>query len=218
MRNHANQEEWKETAIAAYGLADTARLLGLTYHLVVTNVPYLGREKQTPQLRQFCEKYNPLSKHDLATVFLERVLNLCAPSGDAFLVLPQYWLFLARYRNLRKELLQKYNWRILATLGPGAFETISGEVVNTCLISLGQCTTRTLYTEFLWIDATKGPTRISKERLLRAEIIATLSQKETARESRFRDWLPVGTWSTFTRKICVLLSRLGNERQRAVRV
>ena len=53
LRNHAGQEEWKETAIAAYGLADTARLLGLTYHLVVTNVPYLGREKQAPRLRQF---------------------------------------------------------------------------------------------------------------------------------------------------------------------
>ena len=178
LRNHAGQEEWKETAIAAYGLADTARLLGLTYHLVVTNVPYLGREKQAPRLRQFCEKYNPLSKHDLATVFLERVLKLCAQSGDALLVLPQYWLFLARYRRLRKELLQKYNWRILATLGPGAFETISGEVVNTCLISIGQCPTRTPYTEFSWIDATKGPTRIGKERLLRAESIVSLSQTE----------------------------------------
>ena len=178
LRDPAGKDEWKETAIAAYGLADTARLLALTYHLVLTNVPYLGREKQILRLRQYCQKYSPLSKHDLATVFLERILKLCATGGDAILVLPQYWLFLTRYRRFREKLLEKCNWRLLATLGPGAFETISGEVVNTCLISLGHSPTRTPYPEFSWIDATKGSTRESKERLLRAETVVSLSQAE----------------------------------------
>ena len=136
LRDPAGKDEWKETAIAAYGLADTARLLALTYHLVLTNVPYLGREKQIPRLRQYCQKYSPLSKHDLATVFLERILKLCTTGGDAILVLPQYWLFLARYRRLREKLLEKCNWRLLATLGPGAFETISGEVVRRVAVTL----------------------------------------------------------------------------------
>lgn len=43
LREHAGDEDWEETAIAARGLAEAARLLGAHYHLVVTNVPYLAR-------------------------------------------------------------------------------------------------------------------------------------------------------------------------------
>ena len=178
LREHAGEEEWEETAIAARGLADTASLLTRTYHLVLTNVPYLGREKHIPCLRSFCEEHYPLSKYDLATVFVERILRLCASGGDAVLVLPQYWLFLARYRRLRKSLLEKCNWRLLATLGPGAFETISGEVVNTCLIFVGRSPARTPNPAFSWIDATKGLNRESKEKLLRTETVLSLSQAE----------------------------------------
>ena len=178
LRKHAGEEECEETAIAAYGLADTARLLARTYHLVLTNVPYLGREKHIPCLRAFCGDSYPLSKHDLATVFVERILRLCASGGDAILVLPQYWLFLARYRRFRKLLLEKYNWGLLATLGPRAFETISGEVVNTCLISVRRSPARTPNQVFSWIDATKGPNRESKENLLRTKTVLSLSQVE----------------------------------------
>ena len=178
LREHAGEGEWEETAIAASGLADTARLLARTYHAVLTNVPYLGREKHTHRLRAFCEKNYPLSKHDLATVFVERILRLCATGGDAILVLPQYWLFLARYRGLRQRLLEKRSWRLLATLGPGAFETISGEVVNTCLISVGRTPARTPIPAFSWIDATKGPNRESKETLLLTETVLSLLQAE----------------------------------------
>ena len=178
LREHAGEEEWEETAIAAYGLADTARLLSRTYHAILTNVPYLGREKHTPRLRAFCEKNYSLSKHDLATVFVERILRLCASGGDAILVLPQYWLFLARYRGFRRGLLKQCSWHLLATLGPGAFETISGEVVKTCLISIGRSPPTMPEPEFSWIDATKGSNREGKETLLRTETVLSLSQAE----------------------------------------
>ena len=48
LREHAGDEEWEETAIAARGLAEAARFLDAQYHLVVTNVPYLARGKQSP--------------------------------------------------------------------------------------------------------------------------------------------------------------------------
>lgn len=176
LRNHAGEEEWEETAIAAYGLTDTARLLAGTYHIVLTNVPYLGREKHTPLLRAFCEQNYPLSKHDLATVFAERNLSLCAKGGYALLVLPQYWLFLARYRKLRQRLLERQSWHLLATLGPGAFETIAGEVVNTCLIFIESPTANSPSPAFSWIDATKGTNNENKETLLRTGKLHQLSQ------------------------------------------
>jgi len=176
LRKGKGPDDTEETVIAALGLAETARLLSGRYHAVLTNVPYLGREKHTPHLRTFCQNYFPLSKHDLATVFLERILGLCGSCGEALLVLPQYWLFLARYKGLRRNLLQEHTWHLLATLGPGAFESISGEVVNTCLVAINRSTTEGRDHRFSWIDATKTKSRGSKEVLLRSVETICLSQ------------------------------------------
>ncbi|MCK4830179.1 SAM-dependent DNA methyltransferase, partial [bacterium] len=48
-------------------------------------------------------------------------------------VILQYWLFLATYKKLRKKLFKSKCWKFLAQLGDGAFETISGAVVNVAL-------------------------------------------------------------------------------------
>ena len=51
-------------------------------------------------------------------------------------VMPQNWLFLWSYRTQRERFLRELSWRLLARLGPGAFETIYGEVVNAVLLTL----------------------------------------------------------------------------------
>ena len=131
-------DEGREAAIAAQGVAQAAELLAGQYHLVVTNVPYLARGKQREKLRKFCADHHPAAKNDLATVFLERCLALCTQGGTASLVLPQNWLFLTSYRKLREKLLTNETWNLIAWLGPGAFETISGEVVKVALLTLSR--------------------------------------------------------------------------------
>ena len=103
LREHDGEEDRIETVIAATSLADTARMLTGTYHAVLTNVPYLGREKHTCLLRSFCESNYPLSKHDLATVFVERILALCDTGGDAILVLPNTGSFFPVTRGSGKD-------------------------------------------------------------------------------------------------------------------
>ena len=132
-------DEQIERAVTAQGMARAAELLTGRYTLIITNVPYLARGKQGERLRAFCELQYPAAKNDLATVFLERCLDLCMEGGTASLVLPQNWLFLTSYRKLRKELLKANTWHLLARLGPGAFETISGEVVKATLLALSRC-------------------------------------------------------------------------------
>ena len=129
-------EERREAAIAAQGLAKATEMLAASYHLVVTNVPYLVRGKQDERLRDFCDRHYPTAMRDLATVFLERCLSLCSDGGTASLVLPQKWLFLNSYRRLREGLLRTQIWNLLAWLGTSAFATISGEVVNAILLTL----------------------------------------------------------------------------------
>jgi len=99
-------DEQTEHAVAARGMARAAELLAGRYHLVITNVPYLARGRQGETLRAFCRRHYPDAKNDLATVFLERCLELCVEGGAASLVLPQNWLFLTGYRILREKLLK----------------------------------------------------------------------------------------------------------------
>lgn len=125
-----------ERAVAAAGMIKAAELLGGEYTLVITNVPYLTANKQDETLKRHLEQYYPEGKADLATAFVERCLEFCAKDGATALVVPQNWLFLSRYTKLRESLLRQWTWNIIARLGPGAFETISGHVVNVTLLTM----------------------------------------------------------------------------------
>ena len=131
-------ETQQEVVVAAQGLANAASLLAGRYHWVITNVPYLARGKQSERLRDFCQKHYSAAKNDLATVFLERCLEFCIDGGTSSVVLPQNWLFLTSYKKFREKLLKNDTWHLIARLGPGAFETISGEVVKAILISISR--------------------------------------------------------------------------------
>lgn len=118
---------------AVEGIVSAARLLARKYTLVATNVPYLVIGKQSDVLKAFCNYHYHLSKNELATVFIERCLTFCTVGGSSAIVTPQSWLFLGTYKKIRAKLLETFSWNIIAKLGPRAFETISGEVVNVAL-------------------------------------------------------------------------------------
>lgn len=55
-KNKDGEERW-DSALSALGLLDAARLLDDQYHLVITNVPYLARGKQSEVLKLYCETH-----------------------------------------------------------------------------------------------------------------------------------------------------------------
>lgn len=132
------QDDSWDLAITARGLLDAARVLDGRYDLVVTNVPYLTRSRQAPELRDYCESFFPHAKNDLANVFLERCLELCKEVGVAQVVMTQNWMFLGAYRAQREQLLRNTKWRLLVLLGGGgdAFENGPGNITNICLIGI----------------------------------------------------------------------------------
>ena len=175
-----------EAAVAAQGLASAAALLGKQYTIAITNVPYLARGKQGDALREFCENHYPEAKNDLATVFLERCLGLCATGGTASIVLPQNWLFLTRYKKFREKLLKQHVWHTVARLGAGAFATISGEVVKAILLSLSRGKASMPVGGFMGekpkahflrgLDVSEAPTAQDKADALRVEAVQSVEQ------------------------------------------
>jgi len=120
--------------IAAEGVAKAVHLLAGKYTLVVTNVPYLMRGKQEETLRDFCNIHYPLTKSDLSTVFVERCLEFSTEHCTTALVTPQSWLYQHTYSNMREQILKNKEFSFIARLGPSAFETIGGAVVNVILV------------------------------------------------------------------------------------
>ncbi len=172
-----SQDDGWDLALTAKGLLDAARLLGDRYHLVVTNVPYLARGKQNDLLKDYCVAHYPQAKNDLANVFLERCLELSRDHGAGVvqIVMPQNWLFLTSYKKQRESLLKSVQWNLLARLGPGAFETISGEVVQAILLT--QTRERAVEGfQMIGVDASASLSTQEKAECLRLEVMFMVSQ------------------------------------------
>lgn len=86
-------------------------------------------------LKEFCESQYSAAKSDLANVFLDRCLRLCTAAGVLQFVMPQTGSQ-TTYKHQRERLLRHVTWNLLVRLGPGAFETISGEVVKAILLTM----------------------------------------------------------------------------------
>jgi hypothetical protein len=128
-----------ELAVSAKGIATASQLLRADYVLVATNVPYLVAGKQDEVLKKYCADHHNDSKADLATAFLERCIQFSRPQcGTVAAVSPQSWLFLGTFRDFRAYLLQYVSLNQVVRLGPRAFDSISGEVVNVVLTTFSR--------------------------------------------------------------------------------
>ena len=163
-----------EMAVTARGLSKAAEILAGQFTLVATNVPYLGFRNQADDLRDFCHEHFSEAENDLATVFISRCFQLVEKCGSIAVVSPQNWLHQTRYKDFRRKLLDLGALNIIARLGAGAFETISGEVVKASLAVLhgaknGQTTTVTN------LDASVGKDFVGKAEYIRTADLEVIS-------------------------------------------
>jgi hypothetical protein len=162
-----------DPAAAAFGVRVDGVLKALNllarqdFHLVATNPPFLLASKAIPELRDFVAERYPDGKKDLATAFVLRGFRFLREGGLLAMVTPQNWLFLGSDRKLRESLLKTRRWLAVARFGPGAFETIGGEVVQVANVILAKQSPSS-EARFLGIDAS-APRRASEKAALLAE-------------------------------------------------
>ena len=104
-------------------LARAADFLSRTYSLVITNVPYLSRQKQATGLAAFLSQHHAAFDGDLATAIVDRCRQLCAPGGTYACVAPDKLLTAPSYAEARRLLLTADDLRYISLLGPRAFQT-----------------------------------------------------------------------------------------------
>lgn len=175
-RKTDGDEHWDST-LSALGLLDGARLLDDRYHLVVTNVPYLARGKQSDVLKTYCETHYPEAKNDLANVFLERCLELSRADGAGVvqIVMPQNWLFLTSYKRQRESLLRRVEFNLLILLGTKGFQTPMWDF-NVQLLTVTQVPAADSF-HLRGMDVSAPKTVQEKATLLRERGLVAVSQK-----------------------------------------
>lgn len=155
-------DEKSEMGVVALGISKAAQLLAEKYQWVITNVPYRSSNDLHDVIRNFAAIKYSHGATDLATVFLLRIFDYLASSGNCSLVIPQNWLVQPTYKDLRKHLLSHHGIRSIARLGPGAFQEITGEVVNVLLLSVD----KQIRNEFITLDCGRNSTYESKADIL----------------------------------------------------
>jgi hypothetical protein len=108
-----------------------ADVLAATYHVAVTNPPYMGSGNMEAVLANFAKSEYPLAKLDLYAMFIDRCFELVDSNGAVAMVTQDSWMFLGAYAKYRAWLLNRGSLATLAHLGTSAFDTIGGEVVST---------------------------------------------------------------------------------------
>lgn len=175
LENEADTDQIERGVMAA-GIAKAGQLLAKKYTLQITNVPYLSRGKQEKKIADFIEKYYPEAKGDLATVFLEKMLNSNTLAGISCSVIPQNWLFLTSYKKFREKLLKKETWSLVARLGAKGFQTPMWDF-NVMLISLAHKYPQ-VDQYLVGLDVSEATNASAKDEALKYAELKTVNQNE----------------------------------------
>ena len=172
----ADTNETREMAVTTQGMGQAVAILTSWYSLTITNVPYLKAGNHSSIIKNYCEQTYPEAKYDLATVFIDRIRRFGTSGQASAIITQQYWLFLKYYEAFRKKYLDSLSMNCLAILGPGAFDAISGEIVNICL-QIATNEKSNCDHKFIGLDVSSSPAPLGKATLLRSNELVERNQQ-----------------------------------------
>ena len=114
----------------ALGLFD---LLSMRYDVVAANPPYMGSSNMGPVVHRYVEAHYAAGSRDLYAAFILRCGALLSTGGTSAMVTQRSYLTNTDYDDLRSYLLTERAPELVADLGTGAFEELSGEKVSVAL-------------------------------------------------------------------------------------
>lgn len=118
-------------------LIHQAEILSRKYTIAVTNPPYMN--KYDAKLKVYVNANYADSKSDLATIFVEVLLNHITENGFIGMVTPDSWMFLSGHSKLRERLVNETHISSMIHLGNGAFPDV---VVSTTTFTIKKGNTR----------------------------------------------------------------------------
>ena len=127
----------KEAPPLLKALLHQAKVLAAKYDVMITNPPYIGTSTMELPVKEYAAKHYSNSKTDMFAMFMET--DLIKKNGFTAMINMHSWMFLSSYEKLRESILATKTIVTMAHLGPRAFESIGGEVVQTTSFVLRSC-------------------------------------------------------------------------------
>ena len=118
------------------GLIAVGQILSEKYFTVVTNPPYMGTNGMNESISAYIKKNYSAGKGDMFSAFIERCNIFAGLNGIFSMVTQRTWMFISTFESLREKLLLETTPISLSELGAGAFEDISGEVVQSVVFAI----------------------------------------------------------------------------------
>lgn len=177
-------------------LLQQARMLARQYDAVVANPPYMGRNAMNSGLKDFAKKCYVDSKADLFAMFMERSFSLAKLKAYIGMITMQGWMFLSSFEALRSAVLTQTHIVNMLHLGPRAFDSIGGEVVQTAAFVLQSSR---LGTNGMFVRLVEGNSEAQKQELLQKSLREG-TRKFTVASSRFDaiPGKPIAYWASDT--------------------
>ncbi|MGE4320495.1 MAG: BREX-1 system adenine-specific DNA-methyltransferase PglX [Acholeplasmataceae bacterium] len=105
-----------------------AHFMSLKYDVMITNPPYQAIGSTEDFMKEYASKEYPRTKLDMYSMFMDT--NFIKENGFISLINQHQWMFVSSFEDYRKYLMKEKMIVNLLHLGPRAFETISGEKVQ----------------------------------------------------------------------------------------
>lgn len=153
-----------ETNVKVLRALEQADALTQRYHVVVANPPYMGKGAMDADLRRFGESNYSEFSGDLFTMFMKRNCGLAKSSAYVGMVTMQSWMFISTYDDMRRSFFPAITFKSLLHLGARAFDSITGEIVQTVAFVLAN---KESALEKTWVaDLTTGKSEAEKDAAL----------------------------------------------------
>lgn len=106
-----------------------AKVLASKYDVMITNPPYRPVSSLEAIVSDYAYQNYPNSKTDMFAMFMET--GFVKRNGYLSMINMHSWMFISSYHELRLSVYNTKNIVTMAHLGPRAFDSIPGEVVQT---------------------------------------------------------------------------------------
>lgn len=175
LRNHIEHSLPQNADLFMADVVDRARTvisnveyLNRRYAVAVANPPYMGSRNMDVRMSEFLRAQFSESKQSVDASFISRIRALLMSNGIAGVITLQSWMFLSSFERFREQLLRDACLLCLAQFGPGAFDSIGGDVVSTAAVIIKNNPDNGRRGEF--VSVTRFPTGSTKAEALRAAV------------------------------------------------
>lgn len=171
-------------------LVKQAKIMERKYSVVCTNPPYMNKMSDTLK-KFFTKEYKPYSG-DLFSIFMYRNFEYCKENGYSAFMTPFVWMFIKKYEELRKFIINDKSITTLVQMEYSAFEEATVPICS-FVFKNGKALDKGMYFR---LSDFKGGMEIQKQKVLEAIADKECGYFYEADESNFKKipGSPVAYW------------------------